>query len=117
MSAQSYLIEYYKKFGFDVYGEEYLEDEIPHIKMIKKYNLICFNGEIVEDKDFSISHDNRYLLYGDGFFETLKYVPNKILFWEEHYFRMMGSLCMLRFNIPTFNEEYFKNKINKTIES
>ena len=36
MSAQSYLIEYYKKFGFDVYGEEYLEDEIPHIKMIKK---------------------------------------------------------------------------------
>ena len=80
--------------------------------------MICFNGEIVEDKDFSISHDNRYLLYGDGFFETLKYVPNKILFWEEHYFRMMGSLCMLRFNIPTFfNEEYFKNKINKTIES
>ena len=80
--------------------------------------MICFNGKIVEDKDFSISHDNRYLLYGDGFFETLKYVPNKILFWEEHYFRMMGSLCMLRFNIPTFfNEEYFKNKINKTIES
>ena len=24
----TYLIEYYKKFGFDVYGEEYLEDEI-----------------------------------------------------------------------------------------
>ena len=80
--------------------------------------MICFNGEIVVNKDFSINHDNRYLLYGDGFFETLKYVPNKILFWEEHYFRMMGSLCMLRFNIPTFfNEEYFKNKINKTIES
>jgi len=36
MSAQSYLIKYYKKFGFETYGNEYLEDNIPHIKMIKK---------------------------------------------------------------------------------
>ena len=36
MSAQSYLINFYTKFGFKVEGEEYLEDDIPHIKMIKK---------------------------------------------------------------------------------
>ena len=36
MSAQSYLIDFYYQFGFNVYGKEYLEDDIPHIKMIKK---------------------------------------------------------------------------------
>jgi ElaA protein len=36
MSAQSYLIDFYNQFGFNIIGEEYLEDNIPHIKMIKK---------------------------------------------------------------------------------
>ena len=36
MSAQAYLIDFYNQFEFKVYGEEYLEDDIPHIKMIKK---------------------------------------------------------------------------------
>ena len=35
MSAQSYLIDFYRKFGFCTIGEEYLEDNIPHIKMIR----------------------------------------------------------------------------------
>lgn len=34
ISAQTYLLEFYKKFGFNPIGEEYLEDEIPHIAMI-----------------------------------------------------------------------------------
>ena len=35
MSAQLYLIKFYQIFGFKSVGEEYLEDEIPHIKMIR----------------------------------------------------------------------------------
>ena len=35
MSAQTYLIDFYKKFNFKVFGEEYLDAGIPHIKMIK----------------------------------------------------------------------------------
>lgn len=37
ISAQCYLIKFYEKFGFQVVGEEYLEDDIPHIKMIITY--------------------------------------------------------------------------------
>lgn len=33
MSAQTYLIAFYSAFGFKTVGEEYLEDDIPHIKM------------------------------------------------------------------------------------
>ena len=36
MSAQSYLIDFYNQFGFNIIGEEYLDDNIPHMKMIKK---------------------------------------------------------------------------------
>ncbi len=34
ISAQSYLTNFYQSLGFAVIGEEYLEDDIPHIKMI-----------------------------------------------------------------------------------
>jgi ElaA protein len=38
ISAQCYLIKFYQKFGFQIVGEEYLEDDIPHIKMMIHYN-------------------------------------------------------------------------------
>jgi ElaA protein len=36
LSAQKYLIKFYSDLGFVKEGEEYLEDNIPHIKMILK---------------------------------------------------------------------------------
>ena len=35
ISAQSYLIQFYKYFGFKTVGEEYLEDDIPHTEMLR----------------------------------------------------------------------------------
>jgi ElaA protein len=34
IGAQSYLLKFYESFGFQSTGEEYLEDGIPHTKMI-----------------------------------------------------------------------------------
>jgi len=36
IGAQSYLLKFYETFGFRSTGEEYLEDGIPHTKMILK---------------------------------------------------------------------------------
>ena len=36
ISAQSYLEKYYAKFGFIKCSEEYLEDNIPHVEMLRK---------------------------------------------------------------------------------
>ena len=36
ISAQKYLTKFYKDFGFKKTGKEYLEDNIPHIKMMLK---------------------------------------------------------------------------------
>jgi ElaA protein len=35
ISAQSHLIPFYKDYGFQVVGEEYLEDDIPHTEMLR----------------------------------------------------------------------------------
>lgn len=34
ISAQTYLVKFYRSFGFISTGEEYLEDGIPHTKMV-----------------------------------------------------------------------------------
>jgi ElaA protein len=33
LDAQSYLVDWYARFGFVRYGDEYLEDGIPHVPM------------------------------------------------------------------------------------
>jgi ElaA protein len=36
LSAQSYLREFYAEMGFMAEGKEYLEDGIPHVRMVRK---------------------------------------------------------------------------------
>lgn len=35
ISAQDYLLEFYKDFGFEDTGKKYLEDDIPHTEMVR----------------------------------------------------------------------------------
>ena len=34
ISAQVYATAFYERFGFEIVGEEYLEDDIPHVAMV-----------------------------------------------------------------------------------
>ncbi|HEV7229794.1 MAG TPA: GNAT family N-acetyltransferase [Bacteroidia bacterium] len=36
IGAQSYLKKFYSSFGFDVVSAEYLEDNIPHVEMLRR---------------------------------------------------------------------------------
>ena len=75
--------------------------------------MINFNGEI-QDSDLQLSIYNRSFLYGDGVFETLKIVNGKILFFEDHYFRLMASMRIIRMQIPmSFTLEYLEEEILK----
>ena len=40
ISAQTYLLKYYKSFGFIETGKEYLEDNIPHLEMLYSLSLV-----------------------------------------------------------------------------
>ncbi|TDE07828.1 aminotransferase class IV [Flavobacterium sandaracinum] len=73
--------------------------------------MINFNGTIVSQDD-NILTENRAFLYGDGVFETVKIINNKILFLEDHYFRLMSSMRVVRMEIPmNFTMEYLEEQI------
>lgn len=73
--------------------------------------MINFNGTIV-NKDSNILSQNRAFLYGDAVFETVKIVNYKILFLEDHYFRLMASMRVVRMEIPmNFTMEYIEEQI------
>jgi branched-chain amino acid aminotransferase len=56
-------------------------------------------------------------LYGDGVFETLKIINNKILFLEDHYFRLMASMRVVRMEIPmNFTMEFFEEEVLKLVQ-
>ena len=79
--------------------------------------MINFNGTLQENTQ-TLSTTNRGFAYGDALFETLKVVHGKILFWEDHYFRLMASMRILRMEIPMqFTMEFLEEEILKTIES
>lgn len=60
----------------------------------------------------STLQNNRGFLYGDAVFETVKIIDNKILFVEDHYFRLMASMRILRMEIPmNFTLEFFESEI------
>ncbi|MBX9806668.1 MAG: aminotransferase class IV [Flavobacteriaceae bacterium] len=73
--------------------------------------MINFNGSIVS-QDTSLLKHNRAFLYGDAVFETVKIVDSKILFLEDHYFRLMSSMRIVRMEIPmNFTMEYLEEQI------
>lgn len=77
--------------------------------------MINFNGSLLENNTI-ISTQNRGYAYGDALFETIKVVSGKILFWEDHYFRLMASMRILRMEIPmNFTMEYLEDQIFQTI--
>ena len=78
--------------------------------------MINFNG-ILQDSDTNLLDQNRGFLYGDGVFETLKIVGGKILFFEDHYFRLMAAMRIVRMEIPmNFTLEYLEEQVLSLVE-
>ncbi|PTM07576.1 MAG: aminotransferase class IV, partial [Bacteroidetes bacterium] len=74
--------------------------------------MVNINGNIVKTEDASISIMNRGFNYGDALFETIKVSHGKVLFWEDHYFRLMASMRILRMEIPmNFTLEFLESEI------
>ena len=80
--------------------------------------MINFNGAIISNQELQLSNENRAFKYGDAIFETIKVVNGKVVFFEDHYFRLMASMRMLRMKIPMeFTLEFLQEEILKTTKS
>ncbi|MEN3322415.1 aminotransferase class IV [Mariniflexile soesokkakense] len=75
-----------------------------------------FNGTITAEEQL-LSIQNRGYAYGDALFETIKTSHGKLLFWEDHYFRLMASMRIMRMEIPmNFTMEFLEDQIINTIK-
>lgn len=73
--------------------------------------MVNYNGSLVGDSGVALQQ-NRGFLYGDSVFETIKVLDAKVLFLEDHYFRLMASMRIVRMEIPmNFTMEYFEEQI------
>ena len=80
--------------------------------------IINLNGELIPVSNYQLSVKNRGFKYGDGLFETIKIIDQQIVFLEDHYFRLMASMRMLRMEIPMeFNMSFFESAIISVVKS
>ena len=80
--------------------------------------MINFNGDLVPEENFTLNVQNRGFKYGDGIFDTLKFDDGHVHFLEDHYFRLMSSMRMLRMKIPLdFTLEYYEAQIKETVKA
>ena len=78
--------------------------------------MINFNGVLFPKDKELLTGNNRGLKFGDALFETLRCVNGTLFFWEDHYFRLMASMRILRMEIPmAFTLEYLEEEIMKTV--
>ena len=79
--------------------------------------MINYQGDIIELKALPVQDVKRATMYGDAVFETIRMRDNKLLFVEDHYFRLMASMRILRMPIPMeFTPEFFVDEANKLAE-
>jgi branched-chain amino acid aminotransferase len=79
--------------------------------------MVNFNGNLISSSDTFLNHENRGFKYGDALFESIRIINGKLLFWEDHYFRLMSSMRILRMEIPMeFTMEFLEEEFMKTIK-
>ncbi|MBQ0907716.1 aminotransferase class IV [Flavobacterium sp. F-328] len=78
--------------------------------------MINFNGTLLPQDNTELTQ-NRGLLYGDAVFETLKISNGKILFLEDHYFRLMAAMRVIRMDIPmNFTMEFLEEQVLSVVK-
>lgn len=78
--------------------------------------FVNLNGKYLSTEKAGISIDNRSFRYGDGFFETIKVINEKVNLIHLHLDRLFYSIQALAFKPPHFfTEDYIVKLINELV--
>jgi branched-chain amino acid aminotransferase len=74
---------------------------------------LFYNGKQLKNDVLLVEANNRGLRYGDGLFETMKYVNGTIHLFHHHVKRLFGGLQFLQFQLPSyFTADYLQKNIH-----
>ena len=80
-------------------------------------NFLFLDGQIHRSNKLLVSPNNRSFRYGDGFFETMKWMNGRVLLADYHFERLFASLNRLQFQVPNyFTKAYLENQINELVK-
>ncbi|MEI6585289.1 MAG: aminotransferase class IV [Sediminibacterium sp.] len=80
-------------------------------------NFLFLDGQIHRSNKLLVSPNNRSFRYGDGFFETMKWMNGRVLLADYHFERLFASLDRLQFQAPNyFTKAYLENQINELVK-
>ncbi len=80
--------------------------------------MVNYNGDLLPDSNHFLNHQNRAFRFGDAVSEHIRHSGKTLLFWEDHYFRLMAAMRQLRMEIPMdFTLESLQAQIEKTLQA
>ena len=81
------------------------------------HSWLNFNARFIKENTTVVTADNRGLRYGDGLFETMKYVKGEIRFGDLHFERLFNGLNTLKIDLPALvTKPYLQQQVQLTIE-
>ena len=75
-----------------------------------------YNGNILDTEELVLLQNNRAFLYGDGFFESMRWQNKRINFFADHIERIKKACVLLKLNLP-FLLSTLQDKINTLAEA
>lgn len=78
--------------------------------------FICYNGEYISEKEFSIASNNRGFYFGDSLFESMHAHSTEIPLFNLHFDRLIQGMEVLGYEQPpTFTSTLIKSSIVKLL--
>ncbi|GGG43315.1 aminotransferase class IV [Croceivirga lutea] len=78
--------------------------------------MVNFDGKLIDTTGSFLSTNNRIFSHADGVKEVVRYSGGKLFFWEDHYFKLMSAMRIMRMKIPmSFTMEFLEEEIQKII--
>lgn len=79
-------------------------------------SFIDYNGKLIPEKEAILTSENRSFRYGDGLFETMRWMDGDVRFLDYHIERLQNGMALLHMNNPErFDAQFIRTQAEKLI--
>src|SRR5690606_23906135 len=80
-------------------------------------HFIDFNTNFIPEQEAVLTADNRAFRYGDGLFETMRWMDGDIRFLQHHLARLHEGMRMLKLeSAKRFDEDFIRSRASELIK-